>query len=342
MSRTRSPANGSAVDPAAGGGPRRRRTSRRSHRWSPGRAGGPVRGVEGARRRAGRAVAGSRTPSRGFPTNVSRVPEVLEVVTLEPLAIGAFGIRKADARSSTSSTVCAPIHASMVGASAVRSRKSFGSSIHSGCSTMAQKSSHCCPVPHPRPTSPSRAAPTPGVGHESLLPHRSAELVVEGHRVIREAHRQRLEHRHVDEFASRFGAPARAPGSRSRRTRRRATRRSGHPRRPGHGRVCPEPARRSAPDHACSVNSVAALSLQGPSSPNGVIAVTVRCGCRAEISPGASVGCSATGEPRDHTAASAEASSLSKEARLSPLVASTTTLRFEAPRKLKSAPSRVG
>ena len=51
----------------------------------------------------------------------------------------------------------------MIGVRAVRSRKSDRSSIHSGCPTMTQKSSHCCPVPHPSPTSPSLAAPTPGV-----------------------------------------------------------------------------------------------------------------------------------------------------------------------------------
>ena len=81
-----------------------------------------------------------------------------------PLAIGAFGIRRADARSSTSLTVRSETHSSMVGASVVRSKRSFGSSVHSGCPTIAQKSSHCCPVPTPIPTSPSLAAPTPGVG----------------------------------------------------------------------------------------------------------------------------------------------------------------------------------
>ncbi len=96
------------------------------------------------------------------------------------------------------------------------------------------------------------------------------------------------------------------------------------------------------PDHAWSVNSVAGLSFQGPSRPNGVIAVTVRCGCLSRISRGASAGCSATEEPRDHTTASADASSVSSAARLSARSTSTTTLCFEALRKLKSAPSASG
>ena len=89
--------------------------------------------------------------------------EVVQVVAFSPLVIGALGIRKAEACSNTSATVWSAIQASMVGASAVRSRKSDRSSIHSGCPTSTQKSSHCCPVPQPSPTSPSRAAPTPGV-----------------------------------------------------------------------------------------------------------------------------------------------------------------------------------
>ena len=73
-----------------------------------------------------------------------------------------------------------------------------------------------------------------------------------------------------------------------------------------------------------------------------MIDVTIRCGCARRISRGASVACSATGEPRDHTTASADASSACSRARSSPLSASTTTLRFDALRKLKSAPSASG
>ena len=97
-----------------------------------------------------------------------------------------------------------------------------------------------------------------------------------------------------------------------------------------------------APDHACSVNSVAGRPDHGPSSPNGVIDVTIRCGWARSRSRGASMGCSATSEPRDHTTVSAEARSECSESRLSGLWASTTTLCFDAPRKLNRAPSRSG
>ena len=36
------------------------------------------------------------------------------------------------------------------------------------------------------------------------------------------------------------------------------------------------------PDSACTVNSVAGLSCHGPSSPNGVMAVTIRWGWRPQ------------------------------------------------------------
>src|SRR5205807_1546347 len=82
--------------------------------------------------------------------------------------------------------------------------------------------------------------------------------------------------------------------------------------------------------------------LQGPSSPNGVIDVTIRCGCLRRTSRGSSVACSATGEPRDHTTTSADASSLYSDARSSALSLWTMTLCFDALRKLKSAPSASG
>ena len=70
--------------------PRRGAGSGGRRRPDPSRKGGP---------RVGRAV-------RGFATNGLPLAEVLERRRFAPLAIGAFGIRKADARSSTSSTVC--------------------------------------------------------------------------------------------------------------------------------------------------------------------------------------------------------------------------------------------
>ena len=55
------------------------------------------------------------------------------------------------------------IHAAISGRRWARLAKSERSSIHSGCSTITQKSSHCWPVPTPRPTRPSLVASTPGV-----------------------------------------------------------------------------------------------------------------------------------------------------------------------------------
>src|SRR3546814_10647619 len=51
----------------------------------------------------------------------------------------------------------------MSGARWPRRAKSLRSSVHSGCPTITQKSSHCCPVPTPTPTSPSLVPSTPGV-----------------------------------------------------------------------------------------------------------------------------------------------------------------------------------
>ena len=111
---------------------------------------------------------GFAAPSLGLATKVPRSLKCAHVVAFAPFVMGALGIRKADASSRTCSTVRSAIQASMVGVRAVRSRKSDWSSIHSGCPTSTQKSSHCCPVPHPSPTSPSLAAPTPGVATNRL------------------------------------------------------------------------------------------------------------------------------------------------------------------------------
>ena len=89
----------------------------------------PSRGAgSGVRRRPAPSRKGGRgftEPSRGFATNDSRARKCSIVVRFAPLAIGALGIRKADARSSTSATVRSATQASIVGASAVRSRKSL-------------------------------------------------------------------------------------------------------------------------------------------------------------------------------------------------------------------------
>ena len=93
------------------------------------------------------------------------------------------------------------------------------------------------------------------------------------------------------------------------------------------------------PDQAWSVNSVAGLSLQGPSSPKGVSDVTTRCGWVRATWRGSSDGCAANDEPRDHTTASAESKSACNASSPAASEPSITTLRLEAPRKLKSAPS---
>ena len=260
MSSTRNPSNGSPFAPR-GVRSVRKRACGTPRRWS-------ARGVEGRARRAeapapslngGRGFA---EPSRGLATKVSRTRKWSNDVTLAPLAIGALGIRKVDARSSTSSTVCSAIHSSMIGSSAVRSRKSFGSSIHSGCSTIAQKSSHCCPVPHPSPTSPSRGGADTRSRDEAALPHGTSQLIVERHRVVREAHRQGFEHRHVDELADRAVRLTAASVPMA------AKRPESHspiwpPTNTGARSGLPRASPTIPPDHACSVNSVAALSSRG-------------------------------------------------------------------------------
>ena len=161
MSRIRSPLNGSGPPPP------RRRSGGDGAVASP-MACSPSRGAG----LGGRSTADPRryggpglvAPSRGLVTKVPRSTRWSTVGALAPLTMGALGMRKADAWSRTSWTVWRPTHSSMVGVSAVRSRKSFGSSVHSGWPTITAKSSHCWPVPHPSPTRPSLAAATPGVG----------------------------------------------------------------------------------------------------------------------------------------------------------------------------------
>ena len=104
--------------------------------------------------------------------------------------------------------------------------------------------------------------------------------------------------------------------------------------------AAPRPRPTMPPDHACSVNSVAGRSHHGPSRPNGVIDVTVRCGCADRIAGGVNTTLSATLEPRDHTTASASASSALTKSRSDS--GSATTLCFEHARKLNRAPSSPG
>ncbi len=87
------------------------------------------------------------------------------------------------------------------------------------------------------------------------------------------------------------------------------------------------------------MNSVAGLSLQGPSRPNGVIDVTTKCGWARSSSRGSSDACSDNDEPFDQTTAAAESNSACRESSPAASAPSTTTLRLDAPRKLNSAPS---
>jgi hypothetical protein len=75
-----------------------------------------------------------------------------------PLPIGEFGLRNAVASSRTSSVVRSDVHSVIAAeivdplSDRVSTRSRDGSSAHSGCPTMAQKSSHCWPVPTIVPT----------------------------------------------------------------------------------------------------------------------------------------------------------------------------------------------
>ncbi len=95
------------------------------------------------------------------------------------------------------------------GVSAVRSRKSFGSSVHSGWPTIMAEVEPLLAGAAPQPDQPVTRRTDAGRRDEAAAPHGAAELVVERDRVVGEAQDQRLEHRHVDQLA--LGA-APAPG----------------------------------------------------------------------------------------------------------------------------------
>ena len=90
------------------------------------------------------------------------------------------------------------------------------------------------------------------------------------------------------------------------------------------------------------MNSVAGLSLHGPSRPNGVIDTTTRPGWAPTSSAGAIEPSSATAEPGDHTTTSAAAINASRPSRSVELAGSTTVLRLDVPRCRNSAPSSPG
>ena len=128
---------------------------------------------------------------------------------------------------------------------------------------------------------------TPGRDDGPPAPEGPAHHVEVGHRVVGEAQHERLEHRHVDELAR-----ARRRSDRARETivPMAAWAPVSHspicpPTNTGARSGAPRPRPTIPPDQACSVNSVAGRSHHGPSRPNGVIVVTVRCGRGARGSP---------------------------------------------------------
>ena len=247
-SRTRSPSNGSAG--AAGAGSTR--------------AGRPLGAVCSPSVGAARVAEQRRVEPVGpvgLDEAVARVPDDraprLEVVGGgDRLAVADRGVRDAEGAGELEDLrrgVLGHPRGDRPGGGGARLAKSDRSSIHSGWSTITQKSSHCCPVPTPSPTRPSLVVSTPGVTIDRPLPERPAHHVDVGHRVVGEAQRQRLEHRHVDELAGPVLARARPRDQRPDGgvARRSATRRSGRRRdtgaRSGAPRPRPDDRRRTTP-----------------------------------------------------------------------------------------------
>ena len=215
-------------------------------------------------RRAGRAGVDSPRRPVGFGDEGSTAAEMLEGRDVR--AIGDRCIGDAKGRGQVEHLIDGVRRRSTPrwsGPAPCGRRRAEGSSVHSGCSTMAQKSSHCCPVPTPEPDQPVACGPDTRGGDEAASPHRPTELVVERHRVVGEAHRQRLEHRDVDELAARIATPARRQGADG------GEEPASHspiwpPTYTGARSGLPRASPTTAPDQAWSVNSVAGLSRQGP------------------------------------------------------------------------------
>ena len=170
------------------GAPSRRRGARsavQSSRCSPSRGAGSGRG--GGSTTSGTAGRGWSRRRAGWRRTCRARGSARSSWRWRRATIGAFGMRKADACSSTSSTVRSPIQASIVGSRAVRSRKSFGSSVHSGWPTMHAEVEPLLAGAAPEPDQPVAGRADAGRRHEPLLAHRPAELVVEGHRVVGQA-----------------------------------------------------------------------------------------------------------------------------------------------------------
>ena len=120
-----------------------------------------------------------------------------------------------------------------------------------------------------------RAVATPGMVSRRRVAERSAQHVDERHRIVSETEDLRLEHRQVDELAG----PSHRPSCHAAAITRPASHSPICPPTNSGARSCaPRPSPTTPPDHACRVNSVAGSVAHGPSRPNGVIDVTVRCG----------------------------------------------------------------
>ena len=239
MSSTRSPLNGSAASVG------RRRPARASTACSSRRGAGS--GGGGSRSRGGRVAAGSPHRRAGWARTSPGRGSARRSARSRRCTIGAFGMRNADARSSTSSTVCSrdPLVDRRRQRGALEEQRAVLGPLG--------MTDHHAEV-EPLLAGPDAEADQPVAGGGDArrrdvpaLAHRSPELVVERDRVVREAHRQRLEHRHVDELALVAGAVAAPPACRWRRRCRRATRRSGRRRAPAVDRARRGRGRRSRP-----------------------------------------------------------------------------------------------
>ena len=202
-SSTRSPSNGQRPSAAGRGSARSRSARRRCAGRRARRGGGRVRAGAAAAGRTGTGGRARRSRRAGWRRSTRARGSGRSRGIVAPLPIGAWGMRNVPARSSTSAVVRSAIHAAIAGCRWARLAKSERSSIHSGWPTITQKSSHCWPVPTPTPTRPSLVDSTPGRRSTTRpLAERPADHVGERHRVVGEAQRQRLEHRHVDELAA--------------------------------------------------------------------------------------------------------------------------------------------
>ena len=118
----------------------------------------------------------------------------------------------------------------------------------------------------------------PRHGELARIPPGPSEHLEVRDRVIGEPENLHFEHRQVDKLA---GAAASAHRDASVAALAYAPARyspTWPPTNTGARSGDPRPSPTMPPDHACRVNSVAGRSHHGPSSPNGVIDVTVRCG----------------------------------------------------------------